>query len=129
MTETPEEATVGTSAEDRVRALASGYEGVPIHSGGKRCGVQWTPWMGDWFTSYSPRNSNSHAEGHWDHWIDLALEILRDPMTAKIRPAAHAAIAGVEPIGFYDETAVDLSYEDLAERFATEVDRANGGAR
>lgn len=85
--------------------------------------------MGDWFTSHSPRNDNSNAEGQWDHWVDLALEILRDSLTAKVRPAAHAAVAGVEPLGLYTETGADLSYEDLAERFAIEVNAANGGAR
>jgi hypothetical protein len=129
MIETPDQPTVPTSAEDRIYALGSTYEGVTFHQGGKRCGLQWTPWMGDWFTSWSPRNDNSHAEGHWDHWVDLALEILRDPMTAKVRPTAHAAVAGVEPVGFYTETGVDLSCDDLAERFKTEVDAANGGVR
>lgn len=99
------------------------FQEVPVVSAGKRCGVQWTPWMGDWFTSWSPRNSNSNAEGPWDHWVDLALKILRDPMTAKVRPEAHAAVQGVEPVGFYDESAVTLSDEDLAERF-----RRRGGS-
>ncbi|GAA2347250.1 hypothetical protein [Dactylosporangium salmoneum] len=129
MTEAPEQATARTTAEDRIHALGTTYEGVIVHEGGKRCGLQWTPWVGDWFVSYSPRNGNSHAEGHWDHWVDLALYILRDPMTAKVRPAAHAAVAGVEPLDLYTETGADLSYEDLAERFAPEVDRANGGVR
>ncbi len=118
-----------TSAEDRVRAVGSAFDYVDVHAGGKRCGLRWAPFMGDWFTSWSPRNDNSNAEGHWDHWVDLALHILRDPMTAKVRPAAHAAVAGVEPLNLYTETGADLSYEDLAERFATEVDRANGDAR
>lgn len=93
------------------------YEEVRALSGGKRCGVQWTPWMGDWFTSWSPRNSNNHAEGPWDHWVDLAIEILRDPMTRIVRPEAHDAVSGVAPKGFYDETARDLSDAELEERF------------
>ena len=129
MTENPEPATVPTTAEDRVRVLGNTYEGVPVHAGGKRCGLTWTPWMGDRFTSHSPRNDNSHAEGYWDHWIDLALEILRDPMTAKVRPDAHAAVAGVEPMDLYDGPNVQLTYEDLAERFPSAVNAANGGAR
>lgn len=93
------------------------FNEVPAVSAGKRCGVQWAPWMGDWFTSWSPRNSNSNAEGPWDHWVDLALGILRDPMTAKVRPEAHAAVSAVEPVGFYDESKVGLTDADLAERF------------
>ena len=93
------------------------YDQPPVVSGGKRAGVQWTPWMGDWFTSWSPRNSNSNAEGPWDHWVDLALAILRDPLTAKVRPEAHAAVIEVEPIGFYDESARSLTYAELEERF------------
>jgi hypothetical protein len=100
----------------------SDFNEVPAVSGGKRCGVQWAPWMGDWFTSWSPRNSNSNAEGQWDHWVDLALNILRDPLTAKVRPEAHAAVQSVEPVGFYTGANVELSDEDLAERFKR-VDR------
>lgn len=93
------------------------FEPVPMASSGKRCGVQWTPWMGDWFTSWSPRNSNSNAEGPWDHWVDLALHILHDPLTAKVHPEAHQAAAGVAVRNFYDETRTELSAADLAERF------------
>lgn len=93
------------------------YTEIPAVSGGKRCGVQWAPWMDDWFTSWSPRNSNSNAEGPWDHWVDLALNILRDPMTAKVRPEAHAAVQAVKPLDFYDESRVSLTESDLAERF------------
>ncbi len=50
---------------------ANDYEEIVVVESGKRCGMQWTPWMGDWFTSYSPRNGNNNAEGSWDHWIDL----------------------------------------------------------
>jgi hypothetical protein len=93
------------------------FEEVSVISAGKRCGVNWTPWMGDWFVSHSPRNSNSNAEGPWDHWVDLAIRILRDPMTAKVRPAAHAAAAGLEMQEFYDGANVRLDGEDLRERF------------
>ncbi|NKU06949.1 hypothetical protein GS872_02025 [Rhodococcus hoagii] len=62
------------------------FNEIPALSSGKRCGVQWTPWMDDWFTSWSPRNGNNHAEGPWDHWVDLALRILADPMTKLVRP-------------------------------------------
>lgn len=109
------------SAEERIDAL--GYEEIAVHGSGKRCGVQWTPWMGDFFTSYSPRNDNSHAEGPWDHWVDLALHILCDPMTAVVRPEAHAAVAGVEPVGFYTETGRGLTYEELELRFGAQIAR------
>ena len=46
----------------------------------KRLGVQWAPWMGDWFTSYSPRNDTTHAEGPWEHWVTVAQLILNDPL-------------------------------------------------
>jgi hypothetical protein len=93
------------------------FEEIPAVTGGKRLGVQWCTWMGDWFTSWSPRNSNSNAEGPWDHWVDLALAILHDSMTAKVRPEAHAAVAGLIRGNFYDETNVALTDADLAARF------------
>ena len=39
-------------------AAANAFEEIPAIGAARRCGVQWTPWMGDWFTSWSPRNSN-----------------------------------------------------------------------
>lgn len=102
---------------------AGNFEHIDVIDAGKRCGLQWTPWMGDWFSSWSPRNGNSHAEGPWDHWVDLALHILRDPMTAKVRPDAHAAVQAVEPVGFYSESQRHLTAEELAERFGNGTDR------
>lgn len=96
----------------------SEYEEVATLSGGKRCGVQWTPWMGDWFTSWSPRNSNNHAEGPWDHWVDLAIQILQDPMTALVRPEAHKLAKGMEVKDFYTETGRDLTDAELEARFS-----------
>lgn len=125
---TPEAPTTPTTAEARVRNLGDTYEGIPVLSVGKRCGLQWAPWMGNWFVSWSPRNENSNAEGYWDHWATLALAILQDPMTAKVYPAAHAAVAGMQLMDLYDGPNVHLSCEDLAERFAAEVNAANGGA-
>lgn len=80
----------------------------------KRCAIVWTPWMGDWFVSHSPRNGNSNAEGTWDHWVSLALSILQHPMTEIVRPEAHSAVEGVKNIKFYDESARDLTDEDIA---------------
>lgn len=95
----------------------SEYGEVAALSAGKRCGVQWTPWMGDWFTSWSPRNSNNHAEGPWDHWVDLAIQILQDPMTALVRPEAHKLAKGMEVKDFYTETGRDLTDAELEARF------------
>lgn len=117
-----------TDAEARLKALGYEYE-IAVHEGGKRCGVQWAPWMGDWFASYSPRNGNSNAEGTWDHWVDLALKILHDPLTAIVRPEAHAAVAGVEPVGFYDESNRRLTADELAARFDAEIRSEMGEGR
>lgn len=86
-----------------------------VATAGKRCGLVWTPWMGDWFTSSSPRNGNSHAEGPWDHWVDLALMILGDPLTQIVRPEAYLPNPAVRD--FYDEAGRDLSDEELRQRF------------
>lgn len=100
------------------------FEEQPILQSGKRCGLEWAPWMGDWFTSWSPRNSNNNAEGPWDHWVDLALQILQDPLTKLVRPEAYAAVvntsepANFEPKGFYDEANRYLTEDELAARFA-----------
>jgi hypothetical protein len=102
--------------EEFEREMAA-YTEVPAIKAGKRCGVQWTPWMDDWFTSWSPRNSNNHAEGPWDHWIDLAIGILRDPMTEIVRPEAHAIAQQLQAHGLYTETQRELTEVELRERF------------
>lgn len=96
-----------------------GYDEQEVHAGGKRCGVQWTPWMGGWFSSWSPHNSNSNAEGSWDHWVDLAIKILRDPLTELVRPDAHdVAVRDLpDPLDLYDQTARDLTDAELMKRF------------
>jgi hypothetical protein len=105
---------------EQIVNAASHFEEIPAIQAGKRCGVQWTPWMGDWFTSWSPRNGSSNAEGPWAHWVDLAIRILRDPMTKAVRPDAHQAAQGLEPGDFYDGADRYLSDDELAERFAGE---------
>jgi hypothetical protein len=120
MTSTPKPEESGEAAEDWMRSL--GIEGQSVHEGGKRLGMEWAPWMGDWFTSYSPRNDNSNAEGYWDHWVDLALRILRDPLTGIVRPEAHAAVAAVEPFDQYSGASRTLTGDELMARF-----RANPG--
>ena len=53
----------------------------------KRLGIQMPVWMGgDWFTSWSPRNSNNNAEGQWCQWVHLARLILAHPLTAEHMP-------------------------------------------
>lgn len=100
------------------------FEEIPAVSAGKRLGVQWAPWMGDWFTSWSPRNSNSNAEGQWDQWVDLAIQILRDPLTEKVRPEARAAALQLQTYGFYAEVRTRLTDSDLDERFRKPSDDA-----
>lgn len=103
---------------EEINRAADDFEEISAISAGKRCGVQWTPWMEDWFTSWSPRNSNNNAEGPWAHWVDLAVRILRDPMTAIVRPDAHEAAQALEPRDFYAEADRYLTEDELVTRFA-----------
>jgi hypothetical protein len=105
---------------EQIKKLAADFEEIKVASSGKRCGVQWTPWMDDWFTSWSPRNGNNNAEGPWAHWVDLALRILNDPMTKLVRPEAHEAVQTLDLRAFYDEADVTLTEQQLIERFADE---------
>lgn len=105
---------------ERLDKAAEHFEEIRAAYAGKRCALDWAPGMGDWFVSSSPRNGNSHAEGPWDHWVDLAVRILRDPLTAKVRPEAHASVQGVQPEDFYDAADTYLTDADLAERFGGE---------
>lgn len=107
---------------ERYAKQAATYEEIEMTSAGKRCGVQHTPWMGDWFTSWSPRNDNNNAEGPWAHWVDLAVKILQDPLTAIVRPDAHEAVKPLEPRNFYAETDRELTEAELLARFAPPQD-------
>ncbi len=102
---------------DKIAQAASDYEEIPLINVAKRLGVQWTPWMDDWFTSWSPRNDNNHAEGHWDHWVDLLIGILRDPLTSIVRPEAHEAAQQLQTCDFYDEVNRALTETELRARF------------
>lgn len=113
---------------EEIKQAAKDYEEIAAISGGKRCGVQWAPWMGDWFVSWSPRNSNSNAEGSWDHWVDLAVKILQDPLTAKVRPEAHEVAKALKVYDFYDETNRDLTEDELRDRFASKPAEQSGEA-
>ena len=86
-------------------------------NGSKRASIVWTPWMGDWFVSHSPRNGNKHAEGTWDHWVQVALSILQHPATEIVRPEAHEAVSGVPNTDFYDESARKLTDEEVEALF------------
>src|SRR4051795_2002407 len=100
-----------------IQHAADNFIEIGAVNGGKRCAVVWAPWMGDWFTSHSPRNDNSNAEGTWDHWVDLAIGILKDPLTGIVRPEAHAAAAGLATFDFYSESNRTLTDDELAARF------------
>ncbi len=100
-----------------IERAAADFEEIYAVSAGKRCALTWAPWMGDWFVSHSPRNGNSNAEGQWDHWVDLALKILQDPLTEIVRPEAHAAAEGLETHDFYSGANRQLTDEELNARF------------
>ncbi len=110
-----------TMTPDQVReAMAQYFQTIPIVGGAKRAGVQWTPWMGDWFNSWSPRNGNSNAEGTWDHWVNLAIKVLQDPLTELVRPDAHAAVTDLPTFDFYDESKRELTEDELIARFSSD---------
>jgi hypothetical protein len=109
-------------SDDRQWAKDLDFEEPVVHEAGKRIGVTWAPWMGDWFVSYSPRNGNSNAEGHWDHWVDLALHILADPLTAIVRPDVHDPGLAKKTCGFYAEANRTLTDSELRARFEDEID-------
>ena len=109
---------------EQIKQAARRFEEVPVVRAAKRCGVQWAPWMGDWFTSWSPRNGNSNAEGTWDHWVELAIKVLRDPLTKIVHPEAHELGIRLEPRSFYDDSGRTLTDGELAARMAGE-----GGAK
>ena len=98
------------------------FDGRPIKgiASSKRASIEWTPWMGDWFVSHSPRNGNNNAEGTWDHWVQVALSILQHPATEIVRPEAHAAVKGLTNTDFYDESDRRLTDEEVERLFGGE---------
>lgn len=102
------------------------FQEVPVISAGKRIGVQWCPWAADWFTSWSPRNSNSNAEGPWDHWVELALRILQDPLTDLVRPEARDAVLRLDVRDYYGEVDRSLTDAELRERFTRKPEGEGG---
>lgn len=111
----------GGGDETSWRKTLSGYDEKPMLDAAKRLGVAWTPWMGDWFVSWSPRNSNNNAEGTWEHWITLAQLILNDPMTAIVRPEVYQAV----PVPPKRHAGTDrmLTDAELETRLRVEVER------
>lgn len=104
-----------------IQRAAERYEEIEAVPAGKRVALDWAPWMGDWFVSSSPRNGNSNAEGPWGHWVDLAIGILKDPMTALVLPEAHTAAAGLSTHNFYSEASRYLTDEELNQRFGQDT--------
>lgn len=86
----------------------------------KRVGIVWTPWMGDWFTSYSPRNSNSNAEGPWEHWVEMALSVLKHPATKLVRPEVYDAVKDILVNRRYDDADRYLTDDELETLFRSE---------
>lgn len=84
---------------------------------GTQLAVDRSRWVGDWFMSSAPRNGNSHAEGPWDQWVDLALKILQHPATGVTRPDAHAAVAALPVHDFYSECSRRLTEDEIAALF------------
>lgn len=101
--------------------VVADYEDHPAIGAAKRLGIRWTPAMGDWFTSWSPRASSSTGEGPWEHWIELALAILQHPFTRIVRPDVAGVVqrypAELERRHPYDETHRSLTTDELAEMF------------
>jgi hypothetical protein len=107
----------GGSVPKNIARAADNFEEIQAVPAGKRLALDWTPWMGDWFVSSSPRNGNSNAEGQWDQWVDLAIGILKDQLTALVRPEAHAAAQALATFGFYSEANRCLTDGELNQRF------------
>ena len=106
-----------TTETEEPEISTNNYEEVEVIGAAKRCGVQWTPWMGDWFTSWSPRNGNSNAEGTWDHWVELAIGILQHDFTKLVRPEVAVAVQDLELLKPYDQTGRSLTNAELLAHF------------
>lgn len=108
-----------TPPSERTTPMMSDYQ--PDYIKGiayaKRLTIQHTPWMGDWFTSHSPRNDNSNAEGQWGQWVNLAVSILQHPATAITDPEAHQAAQGLTVHRYYSEVGRTLTDDEIATLF------------
>ena len=63
----------------------------PIIFAAKRLGIRRHDGLPTWFCSWSPRNENYCAEGTWQDWMELALDILQHPLTQAVAPDLHTA--------------------------------------
>ncbi len=95
------------------------YEEQGIFRAGKRCGIRRASWMGDWFTSWSPRNDNGNAEGQWAHWANLAAYILSHPATQQVAPHLYTPTLKADA-GMYTEGDV-LTDDQIKAFFPTET--------
>lgn len=93
---------MGTPSKDEEverfhETMAQAMIEIPFIDAGKRLGISWPGWMGDWFISHSPRNANTNAEGPWSEWVDLAQMILNDPLTQIARPEMYQSVPPPDP--------------------------------
>lgn len=79
----------------------------------KRLAVEESDWLPDWYVSASPRNSNSHAEGLWCHWVHMARLILADERTAAQMPIHYMPYDPAPRV--YDEHHPDCTPEEPEE--------------
>ena len=99
-------------------------EEKPVFSAAKRCGLEHIPCMNDWFVSWSPRNDNCNAEGHWAHWANLAAHILSHPATQAVAPHLYRPDLQSDP-EMYSECPV-LTEEQVRQFFAPQPGAADG---
>lgn len=90
--------------------------------GGKRLAVRRGDFGRDWFVSHSPRNDSHYGEGPWEHWVDLAVRILQDPLTAITRPDAHELSKQLDVKDYYSDADRYLTDEELVARFGEDED-------
>lgn len=89
--------------DDRVRLIDSA----------KRVGISWLPDSGDLFVSYNPKTDRGSCEGPWDHWVDLAIQILQSPLTEIVRLDAYQAVGSLKSRGLYDSADRYLTKEEI----------------
>lgn len=119
----PEVAFAEPAEKPSTYPWARRFEYVDANVAAKRLGIRWAPWMGDWFVAWSPRNDNTHAEGEWDQWVDLAIQILQSPLTELTRPAAHEAVQGLGTENYYTGSKRYLEPDELQHHFAADLAR------
>ena len=93
-----------------------------IFNAAKRCGIQRChDFENDWFSSWSPRNGNTNAEGIWAHWVNLAKFILSHPATEIVDPESYRP--ELKPDSSMYTGGTELSEEQINQLFpSTETD-------